>query len=81
MIDFVSALGFLIFDIWLIGNIVFQFIPTRDELNVLKLDKSIDYENLNSKQKRMCLRRLRLRNRYKLISNELEILNKEIDKK
>lgn len=64
-----------------IGLCVYSsIIPNRRELHQLKLDKSIDYESLNNQQKRLCLRRLRLRDRYKTIADELEVINKELNK-
>lgn len=69
-----------IFGWWLCDAIYYCFYPKDKELHQLKLDKSIDYESLNNQQKRLCLRRLRLREKYKTIVNELEVINKELNK-
>ena len=61
----VEFLFYLIILYIVVGGVINYFVPTKDELNILRLDKTVDYDNLNSKQKRMCLRRLRLRGRYK----------------
>ena len=78
--EIICAIGGIILYYCLISAIAHIWIPNRSELNSLRLDKTIDYDNLNSKQKRLCLKRLRYRESYKKIANELVILNREINK-
>lgn len=65
---------------WCVISILNLIIPSKDEVNEMKCDKTLDYVNLNSKQKRLCLKRLRLRKRYRSIINELDVINKELNK-
>ena len=69
-----------------IAIILFEFymismIPSKHELHLLKLDKSINYEELNSRKKRLCVKRLRLREKHRDIIRELQVINKELGDK
>ena len=61
-------------------TILITIIPSKDEVNELKCDKTLDYEKLNSKQKRLCLKRLRLRKKYLNICKELQVVNNDLNK-